>query len=172
MELDLTDYRFPLIALVVILLLAGLEWLGYAYLPSGDKPLSRSEWQVLKASRAYLKELGELQAAAETLAELLNAQPDPVRASIAAEGIQRRTGEGQPALQYQREKLSLAAQAVSDWAVGAVDRETARQTLDEAIQTLSPEPSPVQTPLPTPVSVRVPLTPVLITTAYGALYAW
>ena len=153
MELDLSEIRLPLIALAVILLLASLEWLGYTYIPQGDKPLTRSEWQVLKASRSYQKELGELQAAAETLAVLLNAQPDPVRTQIAAESIQRLTSEGQHALQYQREKLALAAQAVSDWAVGAMDRKTARQALDEAIVALSPQP----TPGPTPVSTRIPL---------------
>jgi hypothetical protein len=151
MELDLSDYRWPLLALAATLLLAGLGWLGYAYTPAGDKPLSWSEWQVLKARRAYLGELGELQAAADTLAGLLNAQPDPVRAQLAAESIQRLASEGQPALAYQREKLALAAQAVSGWAVGAVERETAHQALDEAIQALSPqsssEPSPILLPV-------------------------
>jgi hypothetical protein len=100
----------------------------------------------------YLDELGELQAAADTLAALLNAQPDPVRAQLASESIQRLANEGQPALEYQREKLALAAQAISDWAVGAVDRETARQALDEAIQALSPTPNPGETLEPTSVS--------------------
>jgi hypothetical protein len=152
MELDLSEYRWPLIALAAILLLAGLGWLGYAYTPAGDKPLTWTEWQVLKARSAYLDELGELQAAADTLAGLLNAQPDPVRAQLASESIQRLASEGQPALEYQREKLTLAAQAISDWAVGAVDRETARQTLDEAIQALSPTSNPEETSEPTPVS--------------------
>jgi len=152
MELDLSEYRWPLIALAAILLLAGLGWLGYAYTPAGDKPLTWTEWQVLKARSAYLKELGELQAAADTLAALLNAQPDPVRAQLASESIQRLASEGQPALQYQREKLALAAQAVSDWAVGAIDRETALNALDEAIQALSPKPAPEQTPPPAPTS--------------------
>jgi len=147
-----------LIALAAIPLLAGLGWLGYAYTPAGDRPLTWTEWQVLKARSAYLKELGELQAAADTLAGLLNAQsggvyrPDPVRAQLASESIQRLASEGQPALQYQREKLALAAQAVSDWAVGAIDRETALNTLDEAIQALSPKPALEQTPTPAPTS--------------------
>jgi hypothetical protein len=154
MELDLSDYRWPLVALVAILLLAGLGWLGYAYTPAGDKPLTWSEWQVLKARSAYLKELGQLQAAADTLAALLNAQPDPVRTQLAAESIQRLASEGQPALQYQREKLALAAQAISDWAVGALDRDTARQSLEEAIQVLSPYPTPEPEITPTPVSTE------------------
>ena len=142
MELDLSDYHWFLIALLVILLLLGLGWLGYAYLPAGDKPLTWSEWQIFKARHGYLKELGELQAAADTLAALLNAQPDPVRTQLAAERIQRLASEGQPALAFQREKLALAAQATSDWAVGAIDHATARQALNEAIQSLSPLRSP------------------------------
>lgn len=171
MELDLSDYRWPLVIGIVITLLVGLGWLGHAYIPSGDRLLTRSEWQILKARSAYQKELGGLQSAASTLAGLLNAQPDPVRAQLVTERIQRLTSIGEAALQYQREKLALAAQAVSDWAVGAVDRETARKALDEAIQTLSPEPSPEQTPLPTPISARFSWTEVLIANAYEAFHA-
>ena len=152
MELDLTEYHWLFIALIVILLLAGLSWLGHAYLPAGDQPLTWSEWQVFKARNAYQKELGDLLAAADTLAALLNAQPDPVRTQLAAESIQRLTSEGQPALAFQREKLALAAQATSDWAVGAIDHATARQALNEAIESLSQLPSREPTPLPTPVS--------------------
>ena len=172
MELDLSEIRIPLLSLVVILLLASLGWLGYAYFPAGEKPLTRSEWQVLKARRTYLKELGELQAAAETLAAAFNIQPDPVRTQIIAESIQLLTSGGQPALEYQREKLALAAQAVSDWAVGALARETARQVLDDAIQGLSPQPTPAPTPTPTLDSARIPATQIFISTGYEALNAW
>jgi hypothetical protein len=160
-ELDFSDYRALLIALAVILLLAGLGWLGYAYLPAGDKPLTRSEWQVLKASSTYRKELHELQASTETLAELLNGRPDPVRAQLYASRIQRLSSRGQPALAYQREKLSLAAQAVSDWAVGATDHDTARQALEGALQALFPQPSPEETVLPRPVSAGGALLPIV-----------
>jgi hypothetical protein len=171
MELDLSEIRFQLIALAVILLLAGLGSLGYAYYPTGDRPLTRSEWQVLKAHRLYQKELGDLQAATDTLAALLNAQPDPVRAQIAAESIQHLTAEGQPALAYQREKLALAAQAVSDWAVGAIDRETALQAFDQAIQALSPGPTPEETPAPTPASARIPIPRVYVATLFEVIHA-
>jgi hypothetical protein len=142
MELDLSRHFWLFVTLVVILLLAVLGWVGYSYLPAGDRALTRSEWQVLKANHTYLKELGKLQFAAETLTELLNAQPDPVRTQLAVEGIQRLTSEGQPALIYQRDKLAFAAQSVRDWAVGALDRYTALQALTQAIQVLSPQPKP------------------------------
>jgi len=139
MELDLSDYRYHLIALAVILLLAVLGWLGSAYTPARDQPLTWSEWQVMKARRAYLSELAELRAAAESLTALLNNRPDPVRVQLVAENIQRLTDKGLPALAYQRAKLTLASQAVYDWAVGAIDHDSARQALDQAVQALSPQ---------------------------------
>jgi hypothetical protein len=159
MELDLSDYRFHFITLAIILLLVGVGWLGFGYSPAGDKPLTWSEWQVLKTRRAYLKELAELQAAAESLATLLNNRPDPVRAQLAAENIQRLTGKGLPALSYQRGKLALAAQAVSDWTVGANDHETALQALDQAIQALSPQISGDLFPEPTLIPMSDPRIP-------------
>ncbi len=149
MELDLSDYRWPLIALAALLLLAALGWLGYTYTPAEEKPLTWSEWQVFKARSAYLDELGKLQGAAESLAGLLDSMPDPVRAQIIAGSIQRQASQGQPALLYQREKLALAAQAVSDWAVGALDRDSARQALEDVLRVLSPV-SPDETLTSTP----------------------
>lgn len=148
MELDLSEIRLPLIAVVVLLLLVTLGWLGRLYSPAGDVPLTWSEWQVLKARSAYLKQLSTLQAAADDLVSLLNAQPDPVRAQLTATRIQRLASEGQPALAYQRQKLTLAAQTVSDWAVGAIDHETARQALEQALQALSSLPTSSPTPVP------------------------
>jgi hypothetical protein len=138
MELDLSGHRLQLIFLTVSVLLLGVGWIGHAYLPSGDKFLTRTEWQFLKASLAYRKELSRLQASTETLANLLNDRPDPVRAQLLAERMQRLASQGQPVLEYQRVKLIEAAQAVSDWAVGAIEREAARLVLEEAIQALFP----------------------------------
>jgi hypothetical protein len=146
MQLDLSRYRYSLFALAAALLLVSFAWLGHAYLPAGDRFLGRTEWQVLKAGRAYQKELSRLQAATEDLTALLNNFPDPVRAQLVAEHIQRLVRQGQPALTSARENLSKAAQAVSDWAVGAGEHETARQALDEALQMLFM----AQPPLPTP----------------------
>jgi hypothetical protein len=152
MELDLTGHRPYFIVAGITLLLLGLGWLGHASLPSGDQFLTRSEWQFLKADLAYRKELSHLQGTLEILANLLNERPDPVRAQLVAESIQRQASQGQPALAYQREKLVLAAQAVSDWAVGAIEHEAARQALQEAIQSLYPE----QAGLTLPNTSRIP----------------
>jgi len=146
MELDLSHLRSLLTALAGVLALAGLMWLGHAYTPTGDKLLTPVEWRVLKARSDYLKESGDLQEAADSLASLLNDSPDPVRAQLVNESIQRLSSAGQPALSYQREKLAIAAQGVSDWAVGALDHETAHLALAEAIEVLSPEPEEEQSP--------------------------
>ena len=130
------------------MLLVGVGWLGHDYLPSGDRLLTLSEWQVLKASRVYRKEVGQLRTSVESLAELINTRPDPVRAQLLTENVVRMASRGQPALAYPREKLTLAAQAVSDWSVGAIDRESARQALQAAIQALSLEPSSLDAQLP------------------------
>lgn len=140
MELDLSTHRPLLVVLASILLLLGLGWLGHAYLPSADRLLTLPEWQVLQASRAYQVELQQLRLCAESLAELLNARPDPVRAQLLAENIARLASHGQAALVYQRDKLTQAAQAISDWSAGALDRESAKLALQAAIQTLSLEP--------------------------------
>ena len=148
MELDLSTHRLQFIVLAAVVLLVGVGWLGHDYLPSGDRLLTLSEWQVLKASRVYRKEVGQLRTSVESLAELINTRPDPVRAQLLTENVVRMASRGQPALAYPREKLTLAAQAVSDWSVGAIDRESARQALQAAIQALSLEPSSLDAQLP------------------------
>jgi hypothetical protein len=154
MELDLSNHRWLLVTFVSILLLLAIGWLGHAYSPAGKVLLTRTEWQVLQASLVYRKQLSQLQAGAESLAALLNERPDPVRAQLTSERIQRLASQGQPALQYSREKLAGAAQSVSDWAVGAIEREAARQALEEAFQALfAGEPSPsMPLPMETPGS--------------------
>ena len=45
--------------------------------------------------------------------------------------------QGQPALAVRREGVIAAAQAVRDWAVGALPRETARQVVAEQLAALA-----------------------------------
>ena len=172
MELDLSELRIPLVGLAATLLLACLGYLGHAYQPSGDRLLTRSEWQILKARRLYGSELKDLQVAAETLAALLNADPDPVRAQIAAERIQRLASEGQPSLEYQREKLALAAQAVSAWSVGAATRSSALEALDDALRSLSAPPTPQGTPVPGSAYVEPPSMNLNLLPGCEAVHAW
>jgi hypothetical protein len=121
---------------LTLLVLAGLGALGRIVTPPGEKLLTWSEWQVLQARQAYRRELIVLHQDVETLADLLSAGPDPVRAQLAVEQVLVHTQQGQEMLVTQREAVTLAATALRDWAIGADDRQTAVTALDQAIQSL------------------------------------
>jgi hypothetical protein len=121
---------------VMLLLMAGLGTLGRALTPVGDKLLTWSEWQVLQMRQAYRQELTVLRKDVEILAGLLEDAPDPVRAQLAAEQVLAHTQQGQEMLTTQREAVALAAVALRDWAIGAVERQIAEVALDQAIYML------------------------------------
>lgn len=121
---------------LALLVLVGLVLLGRSVTPKGSSLLTPAEWGLLKAERAYREELGDLRQAAEELAALLNARPDPVRAGLAADRAEQLALEGQPALALQREALTRAAEAVRLWAMGGGSREDAEVALAEAVQLL------------------------------------
>jgi hypothetical protein len=92
---------------------------------------------VRQARAAYIAELTSLHRDAESLAALLNAPtPDPVQAQIVADQISSRWQSGLTALSERRSVLVTAAQAVSDWAMGATPREPAEQAVQAALQSL------------------------------------
>ncbi len=128
MEIELTGLKriihqnlwVPALLLIPVVLVLG--WLGARYTaadPAGyPLVLSWSEWQIIQAKQVYAAELDTLRREATGLVDLLNQEPDPVRAQITAERIARSYSKGQPALAYQRELLIAAAAAVQDWSVG------------------------------------------------------
>ena len=131
--------RRTLIPLSIILLLAlpALVIVGRTFTPIPPRPFTWTDWQVRQARSAYTAELINLQRDAEALAALLNAPtPDPVQAQIVAEQIGSRWQSGLPALSERRSALATAAQAVSDWAIGATPREPAQQAVQAAVQSL------------------------------------
>ena len=131
--------RRTLIPLAIILLLAlpALVIVGRTFTPLPPRPFTWTDWQVRQARLAYTAELTSLQRDAEALAALLNAPtPDPVQAQIVAEQISSRWQSGLSALSERRSALATAAQAVSDWAIGATPREPAQQAVQAAVQSL------------------------------------
>ena len=125
------------IAISLLIALPTLVVLGRAFTPSPARPFTWTDWQVRQARAAYTTELTSLQRDAESLAALLNAPtPDPVQAQVVAEQISGRWQSGLSALSERRSVLITAAQAVSDWAVGATPREPAQQAVQAALQSL------------------------------------
>lgn len=146
MEIELTGLkrifhqRIWIAVLLLIPVLLGLGWLGAGY-TAADKAgypvvLSWSEWQIVQARQVYATEQEALRREVESLADMLNQEPDPVRAQITAERIVRAYSKGQAALTYQRELLINAAGAVQDWSVRALPLNQAQAAMQLAINAL------------------------------------
>ena len=137
-RLSLRRVILPLVGALLILMPA-LILLGRAFTPAiPPRIFTWTDWQVRQARTAYTSELTDLRRDATVLADLLNAAvPDPVQGQLVADQMLIRWRQGQPALSVRRDGLIAAAQAVSDWAVGALPRETARQVVAEQLAALA-----------------------------------
>ncbi len=125
--------RIAVIVIVAIVVGTLLALLGRGY-TFDEKVLSWTDWRVLQAEQTYRAELGHLQQDVEALVELVNLEmAEPVRGQLAAEQIAQRWSRGESALAVQREALTQAAQAVRDWSIGAVPRETALAAVEAAV---------------------------------------
>jgi hypothetical protein len=137
-ELDLTSLsaNWEYAALVIIVALVGLGWLGKTVTPQCNRVLSWSEWEIRKARQTYGVELSQLQKDTDDLAGLINGRPDAVRAQVVADRIVREEQNGQTALEVQRTGVELASEAVRAWAVGSGTRDEAKVALQNAITAL------------------------------------
>ena len=136
-RLSLRRVILPLVGALLILLPA-LILLGRAFTPTPGGIFTWTDWQVRQARAAYASELADLRRDIAVLADLLNATvPAPVQGQLVADQMLIRWRQGQPALAVRREGLLTAAQAVSDWAVGALPRETARKITAEQLTALA-----------------------------------
>jgi hypothetical protein len=127
------------VGVVAVLLLLGIGALGKSVTPyyRGEAViLSLSEYQVMRAQRAYQNELAHIQQELDALVDLINQRPDAVLAQMAAERIEAAFVEGEAALYLQRELLIEAALAVRDWSVGLTERDTAYQHLQAALESV------------------------------------
>ena len=136
-RLSLRRVILPLVGALLILTPA-LILLGRAFTLTPPRIFTWTDWQVRQAREAYASELTDLRRDATVLAELLNAAvPDPVQGQLVSDQMLIHWRQGQPALAVRREGVITAAQAVSDWAVGALPRETARQIVAEQLAALA-----------------------------------
>jgi hypothetical protein len=143
MEIELDRRLFyGLLALLVLLTLAGLAILGKPFTPDPPRVIGWADWTALKTEEQYREELAELRADLAELAQLLQQeQPDPVRAEMAATRIAQRHATGLGLLALQREAAIVAAEVVRDWAAGYVSYEDAVATVNEAMAIVGQEPA-------------------------------
>lgn len=122
------------LVLVLLVALFLIGFLGKAFTPASNTVLSWSEWQIIKIEKVYEQELSTYQQYAESLSQLINGTPDPVRAQVVSDQILQNTATGLTALERPRLGLQEAARAVRMWAVGAGSMDTAEASLSNAIQ--------------------------------------
>lgn len=122
------------LVLVLLIALFLIGFLGKAFTPASNTVLSWSEWQIIKIEKVYEQELSTYQQFAESLSQLINGTPDPVRAQVVSDQILQNTTTGLTALERPRLGLQEAARAVRLWAVGAGSMDTAEASLSNAIQ--------------------------------------
>lgn len=122
------------LVLVLLVALFLIGFLGKAFTPASNTVLSWSEWQIIKIEKVYEQELSTYQQYVESLSQLINGTPDPVRAQVVSDQILQNTAMGLTALERPRLGLQEAARAVRLWAVGAGSMDTAQASLSNAIQ--------------------------------------
>jgi len=137
MEITISrDTLYTTLVLLVLLVLLGLASLGKSFTPMAEtgevRILSWRDWQLTRAERRFQTEREILRADVEALAVLLNKSPDPVAAQLLFQRIGQRTSVGEAALQPARTALLRAAQEVASWSAGALDRDTAIASLQDA----------------------------------------
>ena len=145
-ELDLRNEKahlwWGLVGLATILVLVGLGAIGSRTTPATAdgslRLLSWQDWRFMQAEHAYYAELDILQADVGQLAAMLEAHPSPVAAQILAEQIAKHTKSGDASLATARETLLSAALDVRDWAAGALDRDSAIQSVQQAYELINP----------------------------------
>jgi len=128
-----------IVGVFAVILLFGLGALGKSVTPyyGGQAAvLSLSEYQVMRAQRAYDLELSQMQQDLDELVDLINNRPNAVLAQMAAERIEIAYADGEPALYVQRQLLIDAGYWVRDWAVGVTDRDTALEYLQAALDSV------------------------------------
>ena len=131
-------YWITAVVVAVIAILVVFGWIGSGVTPldSAGNPrlLSWSDWQLLKAERVHAEELSILQGDATQLAAALQNAPDPVAAQFLVNTISRHAQSGtDPSLADARQTLENASVDVRDWASGVLDRNTAIQSVQEAM---------------------------------------
>ena len=135
-------YWWTALVLVILAVVVFLGWIGSGVTTvdqSGNpRVLSWSAWKFIEAEHEHAKELSIMQADASQLALALEAQhPDPVATQFLVGTIgQHAKFATDPSLANAWQALENASLDVRDWASGALDRNTAIQSLQQAMALL------------------------------------
>jgi hypothetical protein len=132
------------IGVIVVLILLGL--LGRFILSDG-KVLTWSEWTIYKQHSEYRRDVRVLTRNADYLAEIVTDVPDPVRAQLALEKVDRDMEDiSLVSLNAQKEALIGAAQGIVQWSLGQITRDdavrvlnTANESVQAAVLRVNPE---------------------------------
>ena len=142
-EIDLSNKRLYfgfLAGIAAVLLLVSLAFLGKPFSPlaTGGEPhlLTLQIWQTTKIEWQYKQEIGALRSDADALATVLNQSPNAVAAQVLESRIAKHATNGLDALASARLALSQAAQDAMAWASGTLDRDTALNSLQTAVDLL------------------------------------
>jgi len=131
---------YLLIAAAILLVLAGLGWLGHGVTQTGPDGraavMSWTDYRVIQAEKAYLAERAELRSAMEDIAQLLNQDASPVEAQIHLARIEKSLGAGLPELAEARAAVLQAADALRAFSLGKLSRAQAAGAIKHAAELL------------------------------------
>jgi hypothetical protein len=140
-ELRLSDL-YTVVAIIIAAALAGFGVVGQRVTPvseSGEpRFLTWSDWRLLQAEQQWEAEASVLQNDVADMLVLLNSAPNPAAAQMLVERVENHTRTGQAALANARQAVYSAALKIRDWSVGVLDRESAIQSVQDAIALLQP----------------------------------
>lgn len=132
---------YLVLAAVLLLVVAGLGWLGYGVTRQGPDGraavMTWTDYRVIQAEKAYLAERAELRSAVEDIVQLLNKNASPVEAQIHLTRIEKSAGDGLPELAEARAAVLQAADAVRACSLGKISREEAAGVISHAIELLA-----------------------------------
>lgn len=142
-NLGKTNYWREMTIVIIVLILSALGILGWAVTDKqGDgsaQLLTWSGYQIDKAERIYQNERRLLREDANMLSNILDKSEtaNPVIVQVAVNRIQDHASTGVDELTEARNKLSAAALSVRNWSIGLVDKNSAIQAVQNAVELLS-----------------------------------
>lgn len=142
-NLGKTNYWREMTIVIIVLILSALGILGWAVTDKqGDgsaQLLTWSDYQIDKAERIYQNERRLLREDANMLSNILDKSEtaNPVIVQVAVNRIQDHASTGVDELTEARNKLSAAALSVRNWSIGLVDKNSAIQAVQNAVELLS-----------------------------------